>query len=202
MESGEGNDKATPLTSNEVASSVSPGGSSDIQASGDGNEAPGGDFLGKEPRRGHVCCGCCCDTRRAVIIVDFITISFAFLSMLMISAFTSDSFIENLDDDEAQDALSSLDSGAVGLTILIGFVAIACCSFGIYGAISFKVAYIGVGMLWHSLEALRSIFFLDLPGLALSVGFIYPHFFLIKDINNGNMTKGSYPIREEKCCCV
>ena len=43
-------------------------------------------------KRGHICCGCCCDTRKAVIVVNIINICFAVIGIVSLSVIASDKF--------------------------------------------------------------------------------------------------------------
>jgi hypothetical protein len=60
----------------------------------EGNEyvQHGGDDMNGPARRGHVCCGCCCDTRKAVIVVNVINISLALLGIASLSVIASGKF--------------------------------------------------------------------------------------------------------------
>lgn len=163
-----------------------------------GTDVPG---TAGSDRRSHTCCGCCCDTRRAVIVVNFVTICLAALSILLITTFTSGKFLESLDDDETMAAWGSVEGGAVGFSIVIGLLAMACSVAAIYGAIKYNRMFVLIGAIWYALEAIRCIIFFDIVGLLIAALFCYPHAVFYQEVSVGIMTPGNYP-KEEKCCCV
>jgi hypothetical protein len=152
-------------------------------------------------RRSHTCCGCCCDTRRAVIVVNIVTICLAALSILMIKTFTSEKFLASLDDDANREAWASIEGEAVGFNIVLGLLAMACSISAIYGAIKFNRIFVLIGAIWFGLDAIHSIIFKDIGGFLMSAFFCYPHVVFYREISDGIMTPGNYP-KEEKCCCV
>ena len=191
----EGNDKVAPLTKVEGEN-----GTSTRTRVVHGEDSLRKDTLGQ--RRSHVCCMYCCDTRRAVIVVNTISISFAVLSILMVVTLTSKNFVDRLDDDQTLEELGTLDENAVFLTNILALACIACCICGIYGAAKFNRLFVFGGAVWYGLDIVRSIVFFDILGLLLACGFLYPHVIFIYEINQRIMTPGNYPMEDRCCCCV
>jgi hypothetical protein len=166
-----------------------------------GTNVPGTAGSETTGRRSHTCCGCCCDTRRAVIVVNIVNICLAALSVLLISTFTSEKFLASLDDDQNREAWSSVEKGAVGFNIAIGLLGTACSISAIYGAIKYNRMFVMIGAIWFALEAVRCMIFYDIGFLLISAFFWYPHVVFYREVSVGIMTPGNYP-KEEKCCCV
>ena len=143
-------------------------------------------------RRGHTFLGCCCDTRRAVIIIDSILLVMAFISILA-SAAIPDSW---LDDNE-------VDRHWRLYVIGYAIAGIVSLSTGIWGALRYKVWMIWVAGVWHVIMAIIDLVSVSLIGLILSGIFAYPHFVLASEIRRGIMEPETYKQREEhSCCCV
>jgi hypothetical protein len=104
----------------------------------------------RTPVRSHSCCGCCCDTRRAVIVVNIISMSFAALAILSLSLLASGGY--EINDDEVQAALDELDGQAIGITIGLASCGIVCNTLGIFGALKFNKISIALAGLWYFME--------------------------------------------------
>lgn len=106
----------------------------------------------RTPPKSHSCCGCCCDTRRAVVVVNIISMTFAALAIVSLSVVVNGQYAAQFDDDEVQAALEEIDGTAVGITIGLACLGIACNTAGIIGALKFnKFAIVAAG-LWYFAE--------------------------------------------------
>lgn len=150
-------------------------------------------------KQSHMCCGCCCDTRRAVIAVNVISMSFATLAIFTISTISSGKYAEQFDDDEVLGALGEIDGAAVGMTIGFASLGMLCNACGIYGASKFNQWAVLVAGIWYLVEFFRSLVFLDLAGAIMAGFFAYPHAIFWQEMRKGVMSPASYP-QEEQCC--
>jgi hypothetical protein len=165
----------------------------------------GHDYVQHEriPPRSHTCCGCCCDTRRAVIVVNTISITFAALAILSISLLTNDQYAAQIDDDEVKAYLDEIDGAALGITIGVAVIGMICNACGIFGAYKFHKIFTVIAGLWYFAECIRACYFYDLPGLVMGASFMYPHVVFYKEVSSGVMSPASYPQEKQSCsCCV
>jgi hypothetical protein len=186
-------DKAVPLTQDEGKIAIVQG--------HDGPQLVQGNVVGaRQARQSHLCCGCCCDTRRAVIVVNVISLCLAFLAILSTVMVGSAGYASNFDDDEYLTALSEIDGKAIGLSIGVLVLGMLFEAAAIYGAHKFNKIGVTIGAVWHALECIRSIVFLDYAGAIMSALFCYPHLFFLQEMNKGIMTPEKYP--DEQLCCA
>jgi hypothetical protein len=165
----------------------------------------GNDYVQHEriPPRSHNCCRCCCDTRRAVIVVNIISITFAALAVLSISLLTNDKFAAKFDDDEVQAAVNEIDGATLGITIGVAVIGMICNACGIFGAYKFHKISTVIAGLWYFAECIRACYFCDLPSLVMAAFFMYPHVVFYQEVSNGIMSPASYPQEQQSCnCCV
>jgi hypothetical protein len=142
-------------------------------------------------RQGHLFCGCCCDTRRAVLIIDSVLAVLAVLGII-ISAVVPDSWVDTEIDDHWR-------SYAIGYA----FLNLLGACIGVWGALRFRVWMVVVAASWHVLAAFMELIALSLVGVILFGVFAYPHFVLAKEIRKGIMDPATYKQKEEhSCCCV
>lgn len=154
---------------------------------------------------GHLCCGGCCDMRRAVIIVNIINTVLLTLGLFGVVAarITSNNVdTSQLDDDSLQDAMEQFKALPLGGFLAIQTVKIVLCLAGIVGAVKYNQAAVGLAMVGYVFDAVMGAIRFDLVGLVCAGLFAYPHGFLIKEVRDGIMTKENYPNEEHSCCCV
>jgi hypothetical protein len=195
-------ENATPLTMGEPTVDITvPSGVFNDATSGGPVVVQGDEYVqhGAVARQSHICCGCCCDTRRAVIVVNIISMTFAALAIFSISMMTSARYAAQFDDDEMQAALDELDGKVVGMTIGFAVVGMICNAVGLYGATKYNNLGIIVASLWYTAECVRSLVFLDIAGAVMAGFFLYPHVVFYQEMNKGLMTPVNYP-NEEQCC--
>lgn len=168
-------------------------------------------------KRGHKCCACCCDVRRAVIILNCVNI------LLMINALyqeliwrkTAQENIANgkvpFDDDymiaEYQKVADMSVARIVFVNLLKGIISVV----GIFGALHYNVYMVGITGIMYSILAFMAfvnMFLVEkyafiLVGTILFAGlFAYPHFVFIREVRKGIMTPETYPEEKQSCCCV
>ena len=165
-----------------------------------------------ETKKGSMCCGGCCDMRRAVIILN--TISIILVGLLAFIAYSSTNvLVQNIDDDAVQE---SFEDALLTTYILIG-IGIAASLVGIWGAYSYNILGVGFSaffiVAFFITDTVRAIQFANkydvpLPTLDIATGalidalLLYPHVGLIAEIKNGTMTPETYPREQASCCCV
>lgn len=153
-----------------------------------------------QTKQGHKCCGGCCDMRRAVIIVNIISLCFGLLGILSLTA-VSQINVENYDDDEVKEAFAQgVDNLGVAIAITVVRVVLNIC--GIYGAVAFNIIFVGLSLVAYVIDFVMALLVISIPGLLLAGGFAYPHIFFIKEVKAGIMSKENYINEEQSCCCV
>ena len=151
-------------------------------------------------RRAHLCCGCCCDTRRASIVVDIITATFSALGLFSLVAVTSDGYQSQFDDDATIAALNDFNaSGAVGWSMAFMAIGMIAGGVGIFGAYKFNQVCVMIAAVYHAVACIQGLIFLNLGGAIMSGFFAYPHFVFYKEMKAGIMTPVTYP-NEQACC--
>ena len=165
-------------------------------------------------KRGHNCCGGCCDYRRAVIILNIISLTFKVISMMFIG--TAGGALQIASSTSQQmtyndDALNDMKNGWldetfgvvntwIGNAILVQFLHIIIIGLALYGAIKFNkhlVTINAVFLLGRTILMYPIMFFMIPNGLIL-----YPHIMLILYIHNGIMSEENYPNERQSCCCL
>lgn len=159
-------------------------------------------------KQGHKCCGGCCDMRRAVIIVNMAMISlfviylpFVVLSYNVINH--PEKYSDDLDDN-AKEAFANAQASEspLGFVIFLMIAKIACLSFGIYGALKFKLLPVAVSLASYGFAFIYAIFTANILMMLLPVFFAYPHIFFIKEVRQGIMSEDNYDLERHSCCCV
>ena len=184
---------------------------------------------------GHTCCGCCCDMRRAVIIVNLVLLANIIVNSVNYTVFLSGdggsdvmaSFddMRSVDDDFSVKYMKGMRFYFCALFIFLG-IKIVCCIFGIVGAFRYNVNLTGIAAVSFCFDFLIGLFGVILngsirngiisyefrldwfskqymiPQLLVSGFFAYPHFFFIKEVRDGSMSKQNYVNEEMSCCCV
>jgi hypothetical protein len=150
-------------------------------------------------RKAHVCCGCCCDTRKAVFVVNIISLCLYGLGSTSVIALAAARNLGQYDDDAVNQGLNNVTGVTIGFTLGFMVVGMILNAVAIYGASSFHRYCVLVGGLWFVFEAVRSLAYLDFAGAIMAAFFVYPHAVLYTEIKNGIMTRDNYP--NEKVCC-
>jgi hypothetical protein len=170
-------------------------------------------------KQGSKCFGCCCDMRRAVIVVDIIQIVLSVIGAFF--AFSGRSVFSALSD------LSEYDFSAYESTLrisgIVTLVGIFFYAMGIVGASIYNMYLVGLAALWYVAGFIIGVV-LDVQATnefnndnnenfgygiwrfvfsgVIAALFIYPHVGLISEIKSGTMSADTYPRERYSCCCV
>jgi len=175
----------------------------------------------QQEKQGEKCCKCCCDYRRAVIVINIIFIVAGVISIL--GAITSSQFNQNsgtIDDDTVvKDELKDLNV----LNSIISGIGLVASIASLVGAVNYNIYLVAVNVIWMMIQYIASVIIseqfynsiddkvegdLSSPILsyviqAVVVGlFIYPHVGFIREVKSGIMSRETYPREEYSCCCV
>ena len=103
----------------------------------------GGDVvpMGQQAKVGAKCCGCCCDYRRALIVVASIGIALTVISF--ISALNAISTASNYG------AEASVDN-SVGIVVIVAILGVSASVCALFGAIHFNIWLVVVNVVWLS----------------------------------------------------
>jgi hypothetical protein len=172
------------------------------------------------PKQGHVFCGCCCDVRRATIVMNIVSLVFTVLSLITVSGAiaTLDNNEELLDDVTVRDTYEAAQNALVISMIVYG-MSIVFIVLAIYGASKFKpklvwpnVVYLVVSFIINvivNLAASSNHLSYNygvvniLLGAIPTLFFIYPQAYFIYETQfTKTMTAETYPREEQSCCCV
>jgi hypothetical protein len=110
-----------------------------------GSAATSGIPMWQQEKQGAKCCGCCCDYRRAVIIIAIIFICIAVISIILtVAAVSVPSYSIEIDDDAV---LEIWDEGLKRAAIFSGIgLFFSICA--LVGAQKFNVMLIAVNIVW------------------------------------------------------
>lgn len=139
-------------------------------------------------KQGHKSYGGCCDTRRAVIIVNSINLFLIIINFLSLYIFSGS---YNNNPYANRNVIHTMQ-----------LVRIIVCIIGILGSMYYKVYMIGLAAMMYILDALMNLIGFNIIHLIISALFAYPHFFLMQEIKDNIMTVENYPNEEHSCCCV
>lgn len=151
-----------------------------------------------------MCCNCCCDFRRAVLIANGIAILIKLLAMMGVALVAGyvkknlDDIERDLDDDETRKAVDGfVKGGMMGLFELIveiiEFVSIGLYACGIYGALKFKEWGIITAGCAYGFQLLIGIISLDFGNIIVTSLFLYPHYFFFEADARGNHDRIQLP---------
>mmetsp|Transcript_14577 Transcript_14577/g.40510 ORF Transcript_14577/g.40510 Transcript_14577/m.40510 type:complete len:211 (-) Transcript_14577:259-891(-) len=155
-------------------------------------------------------CGVCCDHRRAVLVVNAISIAFRLLAMIIVVIGAS-FFNKNLDEIEAEvtddQYRKQLDEFAKegGIQIVEAIfefffaISILLHACGIYGALQFKQWGIITAASTYALSFLSALISMNLLDIIMSGLFLYPHIYMLKLMREGIMTDYNY--HKIATCC-
>lgn len=170
----------------------------------EGKEVEGLPEDAKQVRRSHRCCGCCCDTRRAVLVINIISLCLTAFGLASLSYLDhAKNHANNYHDDHVTKSLSQIDGKLVGLSIGAYILGMICMSAGIYGAAKFNRIGVIIAGVWHALEFVLNIIFLNFVGFIKAGFFLYPHIVFVIEMNRGIMAPETYHKEQDCCsCCV
>jgi hypothetical protein len=154
-------------------------------------------------KQGHAFCGGCCDVRRAVVIVNIISITFASLGIVtMVALMTATS--ASYDDDGVQEAMTAFNEANLSMGLAIAMIAIKLVAngLGIYGAVTYNIWMVGVSLSVYCVDFVMGVVALNIFSMVMVALFAYPHFFFIKEVRSGIMSEANYVNEKQSCCCV
>jgi len=156
----------------------------------------------KAGRENHLFCGCCCDTRRATIVVNLVSLFVDLYAMMV--AFMLIRGYTNSNANNTDETIQHKNQMAAWLTTAVVdffvLLAVAMHATGIYGALKYSPTAIKVAAAAHGITIIVSVFTFDAIGTIAGGVFLYPHIILIKEIDTGVMTDYNY--ENIRACCV
>lgn len=170
-----------------------------------------GDYTNYKTKQGHSLFGCCCDTRRGVIIVNIINIVVTIIGMIL--AGVSVGVVNTIDPTTVSDDpniqhkfgqfKAAITAQTVGVVIGIGVVSLLFFSLGIVGALRYKTWTVIVTALWYFAAFVLNIVYLNVVGIVVYLVSIYPHIALAIELKHGIIEEKTYELCEKQsCCCV
>jgi hypothetical protein len=136
------------------------------------------------------CCGCCCDTRRAVIICNLVNIiltligtatAFAGIELVLEAAKTAD-------DDATINAAKEVSAIPVGALIAIAVVNCTMYGLGVLGAISYSRWRVVCALVAYAVNFVLQLVQVNIIGAIICALFAYPHVFFIRELNSNIMS--------------
>ena len=170
-------------------------------------------------KQGAKCCGCCCDYRRAVIVVAIISICISIVYLISLLAAAATPGVQvNVDDD----ALMTTVEDNIRIQAALYGVSLFCSICALVGANKFNIPLVAINTLWYVGSFIGGAVLLvntantveDATGENLSVIpsiiisavitmlFMYPHIGFMYEVKVGIMSAETYPREEFSCCCV
>lgn len=184
-------------------------------AVGGGESSGGGGLLSRlfppsPGRQNHLFLRCCCDCRRATLVVNCFTIVWNLIIMILM--FVGVEFLEknasaiaqDMDDDQVAKEFEEMAKNGTldfmeGIMDVIFMFSIVLHGFGVYGAIHYQNWAIIVSAVGYGIALFFALIGLDFANIIIKGLFLYPHLVLIKEINEGIMTDYNYA--NVKSCC-
>ena len=183
--------------------------------------------LHEQPKQGSKCCGCCCDYRRAVIIVNFVSLLLNIMGM--IAYFGSTVVVVEQGYIDSIEGFGRLHGILTSIGIFFSVVAII-------GAYRYNAYLVGMSIGWTILylflrtilnhttsQRLQAAFEQEqldaygrivqeydapnlVPDIIATIIFIvllvYPHVGFIYEVRKGILSPETYPREEFSCCCT
>lgn len=157
----------------------------------------------------------CCDTRRAVITVQSISLILNVIGLALVqTAADLAAGMSSIFDDGSLE--NEIKQRATISSVLYGFGTVVCF-FTIIGAFKFNASFVGFGIFWTALQTAVSIVLswlsyqeslLSYPifdaAIRIGVGglLVYPSAVFVWEARSGIMSAETYHREEYSCCCV
>jgi hypothetical protein len=174
-----------------------------------------------QTKQGSKCCGCCCDYRRAVIILSILTIISNVIGMIIYTQSNQAIRGFDLDDDGVFDEVEDLyrqQAILAGVGLFASIVAVV-------GAYRYNVYMVGFNVLYIIASFITSIVLTNeayntveedyngnngIPYPITTVVFqgffmllyIYPHVGFMYEVKAAILSEETYPREEFSCCCT
>jgi len=195
-----------------------PGSSVAIPAGNAASSVP----MWQQEKVGAKCCGCCCDYRRAVIVVTIIGIVVGVMNLITILTVSAVGAAGAIEDDKVEEVYK--DSAP----FLAAFTAVALLASicGLVGALKFNTCLVAVDLVWmavnfivgavvsmsnaNDVDALQDdqVDYKPNPigdiifSAVITSLWMYPLVGFIMEVRKGIMSRETYPREEHSCCCV
>jgi hypothetical protein len=153
-------------------------------------------------KQGHKCCGFCCDTRRAVIIVDIVNLVLLLIGMIIVVVAHNNVNPDDYNDDNTKTQVEKFQDMPLGGFLAYAIVFMLLCVAGIVGANKYNVYLVGIAAVAYCVSFIFSIIQLNYLGMIVAILFVYPHFVFIAEVRKGIMSDENYHNEEMSCCCV
>jgi len=155
-------------------------------------------------------CKICCDFRRAVLVVNSISIVLKLLIMVGLGLHITyvgnnlDELESDIDDENEREQVDAfVKSGAMvvveAVLEVLETVSIGLHACGIYGALNFKQWGIVTAGIAYTFQLFVGVVTGDIYNIALSAFFLYPHVYMYKLMKVGIMTESNYH-KIASCC--
>ena len=168
---------------------------------------------GHEERQADLCCGFCCDLRRACIVCNICDIFLTTLLICMSVSGVNQTFVSTvdfnvfatsdydyLDDDETKAEMEAMKTQVLIVVILLG-LGVIFAGIGIYGALKFNRYMVLLTAVWLCIDVIRSAITLMWVNTVVAACFAYPHFALFWALKKQQITPENYQKSESHCCC-
>jgi len=174
---------------------------------------PAGDAT--EQKQGGLYCGCCCDYRRAVIVLAILGIIFAGFNMITVVTVMLAQAADLIEDITYFQYVNVL---GYGFSLLV-----ACVS--LYGGVKYNVTALRIQIAWLAIwyvvyvvvgiinvtslddylsggqQAITIIYGIIFQTLFTALA-MYPTVYLVKEIRAGTMSAATYDRERHSCCCA
>lgn len=150
----------------------------------------------------HLYCNYCCDTRRAVLVVNVVSIVINLIVLLVVNVGFNfiinhpDEVEKDMTDQEKANLEQALHSGYLemveAMTDAFLVVSMAMHGCGIYGALKFKKWAVATAGSAYAISFVLNLMQGSILNLILAVALGYPHYFFMKEINEGIMSDYNY----------
>jgi hypothetical protein len=125
----------------------------------------------------------CCDSRRAVAVLN--------LGMIICNVFGLIGVLQRGNVSVmSTNNLEGVSTGIVGAVLLVQMI---FYGMGVYGALKFNQGFVAAALFAYIVMFLFNAVTLDIGGILVNAFYACPHFFLIKGIRDGTVTKDNYP---------
>jgi len=150
----------------------------------------------------HLYCNYCCDTRRAVLVVNVISIVINLIVLFVVNVGFNfiinhpDEVEQDMNEEEKANLEQALHSGYLemveAMTDAFLVVSMLMHGCGIYGALKFKKWAVATAGSAYAIAFVLHLLGGSFLNVILVVALGYPHYFFMKEINEGIMSDYNY----------
>lgn len=173
-----------------------------------------------DEKQGAICCGCCCDYRRAVIVLAILGIVSQAINFILaiVGVTVGSSVAADIEGDD--DVMEDLSAAAEDVSEYFGWYAIgfavAICFyvFQLFAALKYNVCMLATVVVFDLISMAYNVWYSAATSedaatttvgvifyVAIHCLFIYPTVGLLMEIRNGIMSVETYPREAHSCCC-